>query len=64
MGKTESGLKDDWLFLNEEITEYWCIKERSHLECFDNQHRLKHTHMLSPAKFSVVKLFNSEVPIP
>lgn len=64
MGKTENGLKDDWLFLNGEIIEYWFIKDRSHLECFDNQHSLKHTHILSLAKFSLVKLFNSEVPIP
>lgn len=61
MGKIESGLKDDWLFLKEEIIEYWFIKEYSHLECFENQHSLKHTHILSLARFS---FFKSEVPIP
>lgn len=64
MGETESGLKDDRLALSEEIPDDWFIKERSHSECLANKHSLKHAHTLSPAKFSLVKFFNSGVLVP
>lgn len=57
------GLKDDWLALNEEVIDYWFVKEENHSECFDNRHGLKHMHTPSLANF-LYQNSDSEVPIP